>query len=164
MNWYVLYTKSHQEKKVAIQLSEMGYEVFCPCVKKLKQWSDRKKVIEEPLFKSYVFIRTEAHKRERAFDAYGVVRYLFWLQKPAIVKDEEIAAIRDLLGEFVHSEIEVVQLEREDRVRIKSGPMVDKEGVVQKVDQNYIEVLIEALQVKIKVDIRNNKVAKLQTR
>ncbi len=162
MNWYVLYTKSRQEKKVAEQLLEMGYEVFCPCIKKVKQWSDRKKIIEEPLFRSYVFIRTEEHKREKSFDAYGVVRYLFWLQKPAIVKDEEINAIRDLLGEFDHSEIEVIQLEKEDRVRIKSGPMIDKEGIVQKVDQNFVEVLIEALQIKIRVDLRNNKVSKLQ--
>ena len=164
MNWYVLYTKSNQERKVAEQLSEMGYEVFCPCVKKVKQWSDRKKIIEEPLFKSYVFIRAEQHNREKAFDAYGVVRYLFWLKQPAIVKDEEIEAIRDFLGEFDQTEIEVIQLEREDKVRIKSGPMIDKEGVVQKVDQNFVEVLIEALQIKIRVDLRNNKVSKLQIR
>lgn len=161
MNWYVLYTKSRQEKKVAEQLSELGIEVFCPCLKKVKQWSDRKKVIEEPLFRSYVFVHTMDHERERAFQAYGAVRYLYWLQKPAVVKDKEIDSIKDFLGEFDHSEIEVKEFGPEDRVRIKSGPLSDTEGIIQKAGHNYVEVLVEALQMKIRVDLRSNKVSKL---
>ncbi|MGR3812129.1 transcription termination/antitermination protein NusG [Jiulongibacter sp. NS-SX5] len=161
MAWYVLYTKSRQEKKVEEQLLELGLDVYCPKLKKVKQWSDRKKIVEEPLFRSYVFINIEEKERHLAFKAFGVVKYLYWLERPAIVKDKEIEAIRNLLGEFEYSEIEVEQFEREDRILIKSGPLTDKEGIVKKVDDNSIEVLIEALQMKVRVDLRSNKVSKL---
>ena len=67
MNWYVLYTKSRNEKLVAERLKEIGIETYCPVLKKVKQWSDRKKVVEEPLFKSYVFVRLEEHNRKDVF-------------------------------------------------------------------------------------------------
>ena len=94
MNWYVLYVQSRKEKKVAEMLQEMKVQVYCPHIKEIRQWSDRKKTIESPLFKSYVFVRLQDRERQLVFGVPGVVRYLFWLGKPAVVRDEEIQAIK----------------------------------------------------------------------
>jgi transcription antitermination factor NusG len=57
--WYVLYTKPRWEKKVDKALLQKGIESYCPLNRVKRKWSDRIKTIEEPLFKSYVFVRVE---------------------------------------------------------------------------------------------------------
>ena len=74
--WYVLYTMPRNEKKVAQRLSEAGYIVYCPLQKVRRQWSDRTKVVEEPLFKSYLFIQIEDSRRDEVFSFPGTVRYI----------------------------------------------------------------------------------------
>jgi len=63
--WHVLYTKPRNEKKVAERLSSAGYTVYCPLQKVRRQWSDRVKVVEEPLFKGYLFVKIEEKKETR---------------------------------------------------------------------------------------------------
>ena len=78
MNWYALYTKPRNEKKVEEQLHKMGLEVFCPKISVIKQWSDRKKRLIQPHTPSYVFIKIKEQERALVFNASGVVRYLFF--------------------------------------------------------------------------------------
>jgi len=98
--WHVLYTKPRNEKKVAERLSDAGYSVYCPLQKVRRQWSDRVKVVEEPLFKGYLFIKIEEKIRDEVFSFPGTVRYLFWLRRPAVVREEEIHTIQKWLGEY----------------------------------------------------------------
>ncbi|WP_370454292.1 UpxY family transcription antiterminator [Flavobacterium sp. LMO9] len=99
MDWFALYTKPHNEIKVAEKLLSMGVEAYCPTIVVEKQWSDRKKKIQQPLLNSYVFVKLNDKERALVFAVPGVVRYLFWLGKPAIVKDSEILAIKEMLQE-----------------------------------------------------------------
>ncbi len=99
MDWFALYTKPHNEIKVAEKLLSMGIEAYCPTIVVEKQWSDRKKKIQQPLLNSYVFVKLSDKERVLVFTVPGVVRYLFWLGKPAIVKDSEILAIKEMLQE-----------------------------------------------------------------
>ena len=99
MDWFALYTKPHNEKKVAEKFLSMGIEAYCPTIVVEKQWSDRKKKIQQPLLNSYVFVKLNDQERALVFAVPGVVRYLFWLGKPAIVKDSEILAIKEMLEE-----------------------------------------------------------------
>ena len=99
MDWFALYTKPHNEIKVAEKLLSMGIEAYCPTIVVEKQWSDRKKKIQQPLLNSYVFVKLSEKERALVFAVPGVVRYLFWLGKPAIVKDSEILAIKEMLEE-----------------------------------------------------------------
>ena len=108
--WYVLYTKSRNEKKVAERLSGAGYTVYCPLQKVRRQWSDRVKVVEEPLFKGYLFIKIEEKIRDEVFSFPGTVRYLFWLRRPAVVREEEIHTIQKWLGEYDHEDIDISRL------------------------------------------------------
>ena len=109
--WYVLYTKPRNEKKVAQRLSEAGYTVYCPLQKVRRQWSDRTKVVEEPLFKSYLFIQIEDHRRDEVFTFPGTVRYLFWLRRPAQVRQVEINTIQKWLGEYNHEDIDISDIQ-----------------------------------------------------
>ena len=97
-NWYVLYTKPRHEKKVAKRLSQAGHTTYCPLYKVKRQWSDRTKVVEESLFRSYIFIHIEDHKREEVFTFPGTVRYLFWLRKVTGI-DSLVERVVDRIGE-----------------------------------------------------------------
>src|SRR5258708_3075596 len=99
MNWYAVYTKPRWEKKVSEQLAKGGIEAYCPLNKVRKKWSDRVKWVEEPLFKSYVFVRVKEAEQTQVRLFNGVVNFVYWLGKPAMVKDKEIEIIRQFLND-----------------------------------------------------------------
>ena len=148
MPWYALYTESRQEKKVADRLAKLGIEVYCPLIIQERQWSDRKKKVEVPLLPSYVFVRLEAHNRELVFQVSGVVRYLYWLGQPAIVKDAEIETLQKWLKDKVVS-FEITGIETGSVYEIPSGPFIGQKGIVDKVDKSQITLILEQLGVKI---------------
>lgn len=150
MPWYVLYTNPKAEKKVSQQLATMGIEVYCPLVTTIRQWSDRKKKVEAPLFTSYVFVNIEEKDKNRVFDARGVVKYLFWLGKPAVVRDEEIAAIKKWLTDEV-TDVEVDSIKKGDHFEIKEGPFANHSGLVQEVSKSAIKLIIESIGVVLTI-------------
>ena len=143
--WYALYTKPRWEKKVHRLLTEKGMEAYCPLNKVRKKWSDRIKIVEEPLFKSYVFIHTDEIGKSGARMVDGVLNFVYWNGKPAIVRDKEINDIRRFLNEYNDVQAFPLSLEPDSKVVIRSGVMMDKEGIVQRVLNNKVEVLIESL-------------------
>ena len=90
MKWFVIYTKPQFEIKVEQTLQNIGIRAYCPVYKQIKQYSDRKKKVLKPLLRSYVLVNINDKDRDKVFSVPGVVRYLFWLGKPAIVREEEI--------------------------------------------------------------------------
>ena len=95
MNWYAIYTKPRNEKKVADKLEAIGIESYCPTITSIKQWSDRKKKVTSPVLPSYVFVKITEPRRNEVFDVSGVVRYVFWLGKPAVIREEEIKLLKE---------------------------------------------------------------------
>lgn len=148
MPWYALYTESRQEKKVAARLAQLGIEVYCPLIIQERQWSDRKKKVEVPLLPSYVFVKLESQNRDLVFQVSGVVRYLYWLGQPAIIKDAEIEVLQNWLQDKVVS-FEVVGIQPGTIYEIPSGPFIGHKGVVDKVDKSQITLILEELGVKI---------------
>ena len=144
MPWFALYTRPKNEKKVTEQLVKLGIEVYCPLVTQVKQWSDRKKKVETPLISSYVFVNLEEKERNKVFEAFGVVRYLFWLGKPAIIRDEEIYLLKDSLKEVI-STFEISEIKPGDVMNISRGPFQGKEGVVKAVEKNKIQLILKEL-------------------
>ena len=148
MPWFVIYTKSRNEKKVAELLQKNGVEVFCPLVKLKKNWSDRTKIVETPLFNSYVFVNLSEKDRNVVFNVPGVIRYLFWLKKPAIVKDSEIESLKAVLNETIDSfTIENYQIG--DTVKISEGVFKGLDGVIEKQSNNKFHVILENVGIKI---------------
>jgi transcription antitermination factor NusG len=148
MPWFALYTRPKNEKKVTEQLAKMGIEVYCPLVTQVKQWSDRKKKVETPLISSYVFVNIEEKERNKVFEAFGVVRYLFWLGKPAVIRDEEIDLIKNSLKEEISS-FEISEIKPGDVMNISRGAFQGKEGVVKAVEKNKIQLVLKELSVVI---------------
>ena len=144
MPWFALYTRPKNEKKVTEQLVKLGIEVYCPLVTQVKQWSDRKKKVETPLISSYVFVNVEEKERDKVFEAFGVVRYLFWLGKPAVIRDEEIYLLKDSLKEVI-STFEISEIKPGDMMNISRGPFQGKEGIVKAVEKNKIQLILKEL-------------------
>jgi len=153
MQWYVLYTKSRTEIKTAGRLHDLGFEVYCPIITELHQWSDRKKKVKVPLFRSYVFVRMEEKNRNLVFDAPGVVSYLFWLGDRAVVKDEEINVIRQWLECDGVDEARVEELTAGDRITICKGVFKDQKAVIQEVGKKSMRLILPKLGCVLKVKI-----------
>lgn len=151
MTWFALYTKARNEKKVADRLEKSGIEVYCPMVTQIKQWSDRKKKVETPLIPSYVFVNIEEKNRNDVFEVHGVVRYLFWLGKPAIVRDSEIEAIQNWISAPNDYEVSVDGWKKGDKVILESGPFVTQPALVQEVNPNHYVLILESLGCVLKV-------------
>ena len=150
-NWYVVYTKPKWEKKVAEKLNEIGIECYCPLIIQIKQWSDRKKKVEVPLFNSYVFVQLEDTDRNSVFQISGVVRYLFWLGKPAIVRDEEIKIIKMSLAAPNLSDISVTSIQVGDRIKLESGAFSNQDAIVQEISNTYYTLVLESLGCVLKI-------------
>jgi transcription antitermination factor NusG len=152
MNWYVVYTKPKWEKKVAERLNEIGVVAYCPLITKVSQWSDRKKIISVPLFNSYIFVQAEEKDRNRIFEVTGAVRYLFWLGKPAVVKDSEIEAIKNWLSGPDVYEVSLDQWKRGDKIVLDSGPFISQSAIIQEIKQNHYILILESLGCVLKVE------------
>jgi transcription antitermination factor NusG len=159
-NWYVVYTRPRWEKKVSARLQDAGIEHYCPLNKVQKQWSDRKKVVHEPLFKGYVFVLVdELHKWDiKSVD--GILNYVHWLGKPALVKQEEIDTIKKFLQEFSDVEVRNASLTAKDTVLVKQGVLMNYKGIVIEVKGNKAKVNIESmgLQLSAVFDVKNLQV------
>jgi transcriptional antiterminator RfaH len=154
MNWYVVYTKPKWEKKVAEQLRDFGIECYCPLITQTRQWSDRKKKVEVPLFNSYVFVQLEESDRNLVFQSMGAVRYLFWLGKPAIVRDEEISIIKNGLESPNICDVSVTAFQVGDRVKLDSGPFLNQEAIVKEVNSNHCVLVLESLGCVLKMKFK----------
>lgn len=150
MPWFAIYTRPKNEKKVTNSLAKMGIEVYCPMVTQMKQWSDRKKKVESPLISSYVFVNLEEKERNTVFEVHGIVRYLYWLGKPAIIQDHEIALLKDNLKGILTS-VEVKGIQPGDSLTISKGPFRGKEGIVSQVEKNKIRLVLKELGVLITI-------------
>ncbi|MWB94478.1 UpxY family transcription antiterminator [Flavobacterium sp. GA093] len=151
MNWYVVYTKPKWEKKVSDKLNQLGIECYCPLVTRIRQWSDRKKKVEMPLFNSYVFVRLQDSDRNQIFQASGIVRYLFWLGKPAIVRDDEIEIIKKSLASDSVYDVLISPHQKGDRIKLDSGVFNNQNAIVQEVSKTYYIVVLESLGCVLKI-------------
>jgi transcription antitermination factor NusG len=154
MNWYVVYTKPKWEKKVAEQLNKIGIECYCPLITQVRQWSDRKKKVEVPLFNSYVFVLLEDADRNLVFQSAGAVRYLFWLGKPAIVKNEEISVIKSWLETPDTYDISIDSIKVGDKITLESGPFSAQEAIVREVNKTHYILVLETLGCVLKMKIK----------
>ena len=161
--WHALYVRSRSEKKVLLQLEDMGFQAYLPQITVVKQWSDRRKKVEEPLFKSYVFVRSNDKEYISILNVYGVVRFVTFERKAVVVPENQILAIKKFVSDYEHGE-EFKMSNNEDlkvgqMVRIINGPM---KGLVGKLEQiqnkRHLIVYIEVVGQFIPVHIPRAKV------
>ena len=144
-SWYVLYTKPRNEKKVTERLSEKGFEMYCPLIRTVRQWSDRKKKVQVPMFPGYVFTHvTELERPQVLFDP-GVLNYVFWLGKPAVIRDHEMLALKQIAEAGEEIKIEGSGFEKGQFVTIPEGPFKGLTGRIDKLDSRKVIVFVEQL-------------------
>jgi transcription antitermination factor NusG len=148
--WYAVYTKPRWEKKVARLLEEKGIENYCPLNKVVRQWKDRKKVILEPVFKSYVFVRVAEANKWDLRKINGILNFVYWLGKPAKIRDTEISTIKKFLNEFSDIQIEQIQtLQVNSKVRVKQGVLMNYQGVLVEISGNRARVKIQSMGIEL---------------
>jgi transcription antitermination factor NusG len=159
--WYAVYTRPKWERKVSQLLTSRKIEAYCPLNKVQKQWSDRKKLMEEPLFTSYVFVHTFLNEHLQVQQTEGVLNFVYWLGSPAIIRDEEIATIRKFLGEYNNVKLEKAEVNLNDRIRINEGPLCGEEGDVIKINNRTVKVYLPSLGFKLLADIEKTNITVL---
>lgn len=150
MPWYALYTKPRNEKKVAESLSRRGVEVYCPLQEEVHQWSDRKKKVKVPVFRSYVFVRLADYEQEHigVLQTAGAVRFVWWLGKPGVVRDGEISNIKDFLEEYKEAKIETVFAPGQ-RVAVTGGALNGQEGIIVEIGKKKATLRIVSLGLQL---------------
>lgn len=144
--WYPLYTKSRTEKKICSVLDKKGIETYLPLNKQLKQWSDRKKWTEEPLFKSYIFVKINAAQYESVVQTPGAVRFIYFSGKLATIPEKQIVQLKKILEQDYQPEVCFGKLEKGQTVKIIDGSLKGYEGeMVAWQQQNRLILRIEAL-------------------
>lgn len=151
--WYAVYTKSRWEKKVYRLLQEKGIESYCPLNKVYRKWSDRIKIVEEPLFKSYVFVRVSEEQKMMVRMTNGVMNFVYWLGKPAVLKEKEIKTIKLFLEKYEEVEATSLEIQPGQEVRIKAGIFIGEEARVVGLKKKYAIVLIRSLGYQLRARI-----------
>ena len=156
--WKVVYTKPRSEKKIAERLEQRGFEVYCPLQTTLRQWSDRKKKVSVPVFPSYLFLLVNIDESEAVLQDPAVLNYVYWLGKPAIVREKEISDIKDFLSDNEDSSLEIFNYKRGEDVEVVNGPFKGQHGTIDNIRGGRVSLLIESLGMVIRVAIGSDKI------
>ncbi len=143
-------------------LDDKGYVMYCPLTKVQRQWSDRKKVVEEPLFKGFVFVQLADQNKWQVKQIAGVRNFLYWLGKPAQVPQQEIDTIKKFLQEFDDVTIVTNNLEANDAVLVKQGLLMNYEGIVVEVSGSSALVNINSMGMQLKASFKKENLHLLQ--
>ena len=161
--WHVIYTKSKWEKKVDNLLLQQGFDSWCPVEKKERFWTDRKKIIEVPLFRSYVFVKMSKEDHTKVLSTIGVVNFLYFEKKPAIIRDVEINEIKKYLGLATpNTSIEIIDLTNlpaQTKVAINQGLFMNRRGEGMKTSKHNVFVRLESLNLVMIVEFKPHEVS-----
>lgn len=150
-DWNVLYTAARAEKQVLERLNaQEGVECWLPLHRSPRVWSDRVKIVEMPLFSSYIFVRCNENILRKLIYVYGVSRIVYYNGKPAIVRQEEIDAIKEFLEQANNR-----PLIPGDEVKILCGAMKNISGKVKKIKKNHLLLYLKQLNATVCVKLEN---------
>jgi len=163
-DWYIWYTQPRIEKKLEKRLSAEGIEVFLPLTQQLRQWSDRKKWVEVPLFNGYIFTKASPRRFQEIRQTDGIVTFIRFEGKPAIMGEEEIQRIRQLTQNAADIEVAHQVFEEGEPVQILAGPLMGIEGLVhEQQGTKKVAINIEKLGKSVLVHVPVNNLAKKNT-
>lgn len=161
--WYLLYTKPRYEKKVNKDLQLRGFETYLPLNRTLKQWSDRKKWVEEPLFKSYLFIKVSISYYYDILNTEGIVKFVNFEKTPVVVNEKEISLIKQILGSEIAIEVMNEDFVVGANIEIISGPMHGVKGfIIENRSNSQVLVSLQSIKQNILLNIPVNKIRNCQ--
>jgi transcriptional antiterminator RfaH len=134
--WYAIYTKSRTEKKVASLLQREHIEVYLPLKKTLKQWSDRKKWVEEPLIRSYVFVKISEKEYYNVLNTPGAMKYVTFEGKAAPIAEWQITSLQKVIASIDVYELSTETFEKGNKIKITSGALTGVYGEIIEIRGN----------------------------
>lgn len=150
--WFALYTKSRAEKKVHQALVDKGIHCYLPLEKKLKLWSDRKKWVEEPFIRSYIFVQVEDTELQKTLNTPGVVTVISFEGKPAPIREEHINMIEYILSSEEEYELSVENFELGEKVEVTRGSLKGLLGeLIYHLNKYKVLIRIESINQNILV-------------
>lgn len=156
-NWYIVYTRCGNEKKVASLLEKKGLEAYCPLKKGTRhQMMYNRKLVAEALFTCFVFVKASEAEQALIRETEGFLNFVFWRSSPAVTSSDEIDTIRRFLVEYDHVSIEKTEVAQNDKVRILNGPLVLWEGNVVEVMTDTVKILLPSLGYSLVAEIRKD--------
>ncbi|WP_175632262.1 UpxY family transcription antiterminator [Pedobacter ghigonis] len=120
--WYPVYTRSRAEKKAYNELERKGIQAYLPLRKAIKQWSDRKKIVEEPLIKSYLFVYISGKEYAEVLMTNGIARFIYFSGDIATIPEQQITDLKLLLATDADLQVLEFDIKPGERVLIKAGP------------------------------------------
>ena len=158
--WFAIYVKSRSEKKVHKLLDDIDVESFLPLITRVKQWSDRKKKVEEPLFRSYLFVNISLSDYYKVLQVPGVVKFVNFENQPVPVPESQIIAIKHYINDTdLHDDINYDDFKEGELVRIKSGQMRDLIGRFIKIKGRHRVIIdIESVGQSLPINISRSNV------
>lgn len=156
--WYAVYTKPRNEKKVMAMLLTKGIHCYVPLIRRLKQWSDRRKWVEEPLLSSYAFVNIPLSLYNDVLNTPGVVRYVTFEGRAVPIPDNQIEILRRIVSSDLEVDVSPVQFREGDKVKIRSGHLLGISGELvefrgKKLVLMRIEQIGQSLLVNIPVSL-----------
>lgn len=154
LSWYAVYVNVKHEKKVVKKLQDQHIEAYSPIIKKMQQWSDRKKMVEFPMLSGYVFVNIDLQQKEKVLHCPGVFAFIKFNGMEAKIRDVEISTLKsiELSGYDVMQEVDDFKVL--DEVQITEGALKGLKGTILKLAQsNYIQIQLESLHQSIKVKL-----------
>ena len=151
--WVAAYTKPRHEKTVQKRLEDNQLEVYLPMIRKRQQWSDRKRWVEFPLFKSYVFICIHNKNHMKVLQTPGLINIVKFGKRIAYIEDKTINSIKQIIEGGIIPETTNYFING-DPVKIKHGPLKGLTGEVVRIDKNNLLLIrIDAIKLSISIKI-----------
>lgn len=163
--WFAIYVKSRSEKKVTKQLEDIGIESFLPLITRIKQWSDRKKKVEEPLFRSYIFVHISLSDYYKVLNVANVVKFITFEKKPVPVPENQITAIKKYICDTDLHDIECndIDFKEGELVRIKTGQMKDLIGrFIEIKGKHRVVINIETVGQSLPINVPRSNIERIQ--
>jgi transcription antitermination factor NusG len=153
--WKAIYVTSRSEKKVLDKLNEKGIEAYTPIKKTMRQWSDRKKMVEIPILNGYVFVKINDLERDKVFFVNGVVQYVRFNGEDAIIREEEINSLKNVVALGYDIEMNAAKaFPSGSKIMIMQGPLKGIEGVVSEIEnEDWLFVNLDSIQYNLKVKL-----------
>jgi transcriptional antiterminator RfaH len=144
--WYAFYVKPRHEKKASARLEEeYKFEVFCPLKEERVRWSDRWRTVARPYIPGYLFARVSEQERRAVLNDPSVFRTVTRKGRPAVIRDEEITIVRQVIGEPGYEDVELEPLRKGDHVRVESGELRNLNGLVVSLKGDRATILLESM-------------------
>jgi len=164
--WYAVYTKPRAEKLVYKRLVDSGIETFLPLQKTMRQWSDRRKMVEKPLLSSYIFVKTQPKFFPVVYKTVGVVRLITFEGKAVAIPEYQINNLRLIINSDAEVEVTTEKLDKGDIVEVTTGSLKGLIGELikinsrkrvvirlDKIDQNIVLTIPAAFLKKVRKSI-----------